>query len=111
MLACSYYPDFDEDFCNEMRAEIEDVVRAYRNHACLALWSGNNENQQCYDMWEHGDTPLYGLKFYDEIMPEIIGKLDPTTFYWPSSPYGGEHANSSLEGDQHVWDYSMENHS
>ncbi len=107
MLACSYYPDFDEDFCNEMRAEIEDVVRAYRNHACLALWSGNNENQQCYDMWEHGDTPLYGLKFYDEIMPEIIGKLDPTTFYWPSSPYGGEHANSSLEGDQHVWDYSM----
>ncbi len=106
MLACSYYPDFDPDFCKEVRAEVEDVVRSYRNHASLALWSGNNENQQCYDMWNH-ECPHYGLKLYDEIMPEIIGRLDPTTVYWPSSPYGGLHPNSSKEGDQHIWDYSM----
>ena len=106
MLACSYYPDFDGEFCNEMKAEIEGVVGAYRNHASLALWSGNNENQQCYEMWHH-DCPLYGQKLYDEIMPEVIGRLDPDTFYWPSSPYGGEFANSSLRGDQHIWDYSM----
>ena len=85
MFACSYYPDFDVDFCEEVRAEIEDVVRAYRNHPSLALWSGNNENQQCYDMWNHG-CPHYGLKLYDEIMPEILGRLDPVTVYWPSSP-------------------------
>ena len=106
MFACSYYPDFDVDFCEEVRAEIEDVVRAYRNHPSLALWSGNNENQQCYDMWNHGG-PHYGLKLYDEIMPEILGRLDPITVYWPSSPYGGLHPNCSQEGDQHIWDYSM----
>ena len=53
------------------------------------------------------DTIHYGLKIYEEIIPNALKELDPNNLYWPSSPFGGEDANSSCRGDQHVWDYSM----
>jgi beta-mannosidase len=36
-------------------------------------------------------------------MPELLEQLDPTRLYWPSSPWGGNDANSYDEGDQHNW--------
>ena len=42
MFACAFYPT-DDAFLDNVRAEVTDNVRRARNHACLALWSGNNE--------------------------------------------------------------------
>lgn len=106
MFACGYYPDFDEDFCKEFRAEAEDVVRALRNHACLALWCANNENQQVHEMVNPRGTHI-GQRLYDNLLPALLEKLDPKNPYWPGSPLGGDWSNSCKRGDQHIWDYSM----
>ncbi len=36
-------------------------------------------------------------------MPRAVAELDPTTPYWPGSPFGGPHPNSMLAGDVHDW--------
>ncbi|WP_164255123.1 hypothetical protein, partial [Stenotrophomonas maltophilia] len=75
-------------------------------HACLALWCGNNENQGIQFFADHAAgtaAPLAGLKFYDELIPDILADLDPATPYWPSSPWGGPSPNSMRGGDVHNW--------
>jgi beta-mannosidase len=110
LYACSYYPDEDAEFVAEARREAEKAVRRLRNYACLALWCGNNENQ-----WLHqgasagGGAPerCLGDRLYDQVLPEVCARLDPTRPYWPGSPYGGQDANSELEGDRHSWSVSI----
>jgi beta-mannosidase len=43
MFACAPYPGYDEQFLENVKAEAIDNVKRIRNHACLALWCGNNE--------------------------------------------------------------------
>ena len=110
MFACSYYPDDDSDFVEEARREAEKAVRRLRNHPCVALWCGNNENQWLHhDLQQEGGAPerFPGGRIYDEVLPEVCGRLDPGTPYWPSSPYGGDEPNSEWEGDRHAWDVSI----
>jgi beta-mannosidase len=107
LFACSLYPDDDPGFCDEVRREAEVAVRELRNHPCLVLWCGNNENDWIYARrvdagW---DLPVfYGGKVYHEILPEVCARLDPIRPYWPSSPYGGDDPNSESLGDRHHWD-------
>jgi beta-mannosidase len=46
---------------------------------------------------------LGGQKLYYQILPDICRHLDPRRIYWPSSPCGGEHPNSELQGNCHWW--------
>jgi beta-mannosidase len=106
MFACALYPDFNRDFMENVREEIVQVVKRLRNHACIALWCGNNENDWSYDQLKSSGrvaTPFYGEKIYHELIPQILAELDPTRLYWPSSPYGGNDHNSAEEGDRHNW--------
>ncbi|MDF7776116.1 hypothetical protein P1X14_12725 [Sphingomonas sp. AOB5] len=106
MFACAPYPDNDPAFVENVRAEVAEQVARLRHRACLALWCGNNENQaiQFFDDYVKGvQTPLAGLSFYDELIPAILGQLDPVTPYWPSSPWGGPTPNSMRGGDVHNW--------
>jgi len=105
MFSCAAYPDDDEDFVKEVRREAEIVVKQLRNHPCIALWCGNNENQWIDSMfhWNQPDFPFYGKRIYDEILPQVCAALDPSRLYWPSSPWGGDDANSDLAGDKHNW--------
>ena len=85
--------------------EAEQAVKRLRNHACVALWCGNNENDWLDDMQGRGDPPrpLYGRRIYHELLPGVCARLDPTRAYWPTSPYGGSDDNSEREGDRHNW--------
>ena len=60
---CAYYPDSDAEVA-VVRDEAADHVRRLRNHACLALWCGNNENQEMWlGKWggkERPPTRYYG---------------------------------------------------
>jgi len=106
LYACAYYPDDDPAFVSEARREAELAVRQLRNHPCLALWCGNNENQWIhYQQKQQGQAPeqLYGEVLYDQVLPEVCARLDPTRPYWPSSPWGGEDPNSEGLGDRHHW--------
>lgn len=105
MFACAHYPD-DDDFAASVKAEVEDQVRRLRHHACLALWCGNNENQAIHriDSDRMGvDTPLSGARHYDDLLPEVLARLDPQTPWWPGSPWGGPNPNSMRAGDVHDW--------
>jgi beta-mannosidase len=105
MFACARYPDYDPDFYAEVTREAELVVRRLRNRPCLALWCGNNENDWIEDMvyWDQPGHDFPGRKIYHERLPYLVGKLDPTRLYWPSSPYGGNDHNDEREGDRHNW--------
>jgi len=104
MFACAEYPEEDW-FLEECRKEAEEVVKRLRNHACLAIWCGNNENDWGFKAgWFGKRDVFYGHSIYHKILPEACARLDPSTFYWPSSPYGGEDPNSQSEGDRHSWD-------
>jgi len=107
MFACSLYPDDDPTFCDAVRSEATAIVKQLRNHPCVTLWCGNNENDWIYERRVHAgwDLPtFYGHEIYHQILPQVCGQLDPTRPYWPSSPYGGDDANSETTGDRHHWD-------
>lgn len=106
MFACAPYPEDDPSFVDEVRSEARYQVERLRNHPCLALWCGNNENQWLHQQRAFGqerEDPVPGTLYYDEILPEAVRELDGFTPYWPGSPYGGSQPNSMEEGDVHDW--------
>lgn len=86
-LACALYPQ-DSAFLNVISAEAGAVVRRLRNHASLALWSGNNECDDAYG-WGAGlghVDPNHD-RISREALPAVVERLDPHRDYMPSSPY------------------------
>lgn len=111
MFACSMYPTFDGEWMANVEEEARQNVRRIRHHACLALWCGNNELEQglVNDEWtdHHMDWEEYG-RLFDELLPAVVGELDPQRDYWPCSPHSPigdrkDHRNESC-GDAHLWD-------
>ncbi len=109
MFACASY-ELDEEFDQNIRAEISENVRRIRHHASLALWCGNNEMEtQTLDRcWKPSkkQTADY-IKLYEYIIPSIVKKEDPDAFYWPSSPSSGGSFDNPWDenrGDMHYWD-------
>ncbi|RDE35652.1 glycoside hydrolase family 2 protein [Parageobacillus thermoglucosidasius] len=106
MFACALYPDYNRNYMENVRQEVVSVIKRLRNHPSVALWCGNNENDWLYEVERAAGnirTPFYGEKIYHELIPELLEELDPSRFYWPSSPYGGNDHNSAEEGDRHNW--------
>ena len=117
MFACSMYPG-DKNFFDTVQHEIVDNVKRLRNHACIALWCGNNENDMIWNLpnesgWKKQFDPKtadkiwadYRKLFYDMI-PSILKEVDPKRFYWPSSPlaeYDERASYTTKSGDMHYW--------
>lgn len=109
MFACSMYPA-DKEMLENIRQEAIQNVKRIRNHACLALWCGNNEINDAWFGW--GWKPNYekqSKEIADKIwgeyqaifyktLPDVVKEYDPQTFYWPSSPL-----SESGSGDMHFW--------
>ncbi|WAM33945.1 beta-mannosidase [Caldicellulosiruptor morganii] len=105
MFACSIYPDEFDFFVENFKKEAEYQIKRLRNHPCIVLWCGNNENNWGFrDWWNIGDPEFLGNRIYKKVLPQILLELDPTRPYHISSPYGGEHPNSEKAGDRHTWD-------
>lgn len=114
MFACSTYPA-DEKFLASIRNEAIDNVRRLRNHACIALWCGNNECQDVFYGWgnrkqyyeEKGVLPLLESQFkamYFKTLPEVVKEYGGGTAYRPSSPFAFEDTPSDgINGDDHYW--------
>lgn len=102
MFACAYYPDDEDDFRRSVHAEAEQVVRRLRHHPSLALWCGNNEAYMMHGRVDPSGT-FYGRRIYEETLPSIISRLDPSRYYHPSSPYPGPWPGQNARGDQHIW--------
>ena len=106
MFACAVYPEEPPSFVAEVEAEARYQVRRLRNHACLALWCGNNENQWIHDrtFWDREDTTVPGALYYHAVLPRVVTELDGRTPYWPGSPFGGDDHNDRRQGNVHNWE-------
>jgi len=103
MFACAEYPE-DDEFLNKVQEEAEIIVKKLRNHPCIVLWCGNNENDWgYYAKWWGEREKFWGESIYHKIIPDVCARLDMTRPYWPSSPFGGKDPNSEKEGDRHSW--------
>ena len=108
MFACAVY-NLTEDFARNIRAEVIDNVKRLRHHASLGLWCGNNEMEMFVDQGEWVRTIKQKadyIRMYEYLIPEVLRKLDPDTFYWPASPSSGggfDNPNDPARGDVHYW--------
>lgn len=106
MFGCAMYPDRQEWFLNTVEKEMDYQTKRLRNHACLVLWCGNNENHWGFDEWWNGYQKgeyLGGAIIYNRLAPATIEKNCPEIPYWSSSPYGGLKPNGNEIGDRHHW--------
>lgn len=93
-MACSFYPQ-GQEFADKITKEITSVVCKLRNHPCIALWSGNNEDDGALRM-HHSDPN--NDRISRDVIPRVLYEYDPTRPYLPSSPY------YSTAVCQHNWD-------
>ena len=109
MFACAVY-DLTPEFESNIRAEFVDNIKRLRHHASLGLWCGNNEMEEFVaqkNEWVTKPQEVRDYLFmYERILPEVLQKYDPQTFYWPSSPSSGgsfDYPQDPDRGDVHYW--------
>lgn len=116
MFACAMYPS-DEKFLDNVKNEVIDNVNRLQNHPSIALWCGNNENDEGWKNWgwqkqykysESDSTKIWNgyQKLFHEVIPQTLDSLlsKEKNIYWPSSPsIGWGKKESLLQGDSHYW--------
>ena len=114
MFACSMYPA-EGALLDNIHQEAVDNVKRLRNHACIALWCGNNECQGCLWLgwgWKRDRTAEQGICRQDLKQP-------PRQQYHVTYPGGQEYAPEpsigllpfcirgrdvrTTDGDRHYW--------
>ncbi|MBB5479496.1 glycoside hydrolase family 2 protein [Micromonospora parathelypteridis] len=109
LFACAAYPE-EEPFGTEVAAEAAEQVTRLSPYPSLVLWTGNNENIWGWHDWDWQQDlagRTWGRGYYLDVLPRIVGELDPTRPYWPGSPWSGTeaiHPNDPAHGTTHIWD-------
>lgn len=114
MFACQTY-EVDSAFLSNIKEEAIYNVRRLRNHACMAVYTGNNEEQDVWFGWggkkryfeELGQAErvwkMQHSIFY-EVLPEVVRQYGGGTAYRPSCPWAFEDTPSDgINGDDHYW--------
>lgn len=114
MFACAMNPG-DTEFLDNVRHEVRDNVQRLQHHASIALWCGNNENNEGWFNWGWQKSLNYSEKdsalvwnwykaLFHKLIPEELQTNDPTRQYVASSPlYGWGKKESMTHGDSHYW--------
>lgn len=114
MFACNIYPCVP-GFVDNVAVEAEEQVKRLRDHACIAVFCGNNEVHNGLEDW--GWQKQFGYsdrqyaafyadydKLFNKILPEKCRKHSPSTPYVHSSPtYGWGHDECTTHGCSHYW--------
>ncbi|MBT7067856.1 MAG: glycoside hydrolase family 2 protein, partial [Verrucomicrobia bacterium] len=108
----SHYPVENAEFRKNIKAEAIDQVKRLRHHACIALWCGNNEQEQGAVQPKVKNPSQMAWKDYskvfDVMLNDIVADLHPEIDYWPSSPHtphgDRQNWNDPTCGDAHLWE-------
>lgn len=112
MYACAMYPG-NGSFLKTAAKEALQQIERLRQHPSIALWCGNNENNEAWNHWgwqmqfnETQRTHLwreYQILFND-LLPTYVANDGGGVPYWESSPkFGRSNPKSCTEGDCHYW--------
>ena len=107
MTGCAQTPQGDA-YASATEAEVRAVALRLRNHPSLAIWAGNNENDDSI-----GWARMAGVASPDpgtdrasrEAIPRVLREIDPTRPYLPSSPYISPDVASgrAKPSEAHLW--------
>ena len=107
MFACAQYPSHEE-FLNEVRSEINYQIKRLRDHACIAMWCGDNECAS-FLRWA-GNKELQLIMNYDrfnQALGKAVKAADDTRIFWRTSPCNSLDDSSGWDddskGDMHYW--------
>ena len=110
MFSCATYPD-DPPFYDSVRAELRHQLLRLRDHASIAVWSGDNEclcllygvQDGCpSEHAAHVERFLHRMR----VEEDAVREFDPIRRFWPSSPCVGEAKMCAKDwdrGDVHSW--------
>ena len=84
-MACAVYPQ-DAEFAERLRIEARAVIKRLRQHACLILWAGDNECDECFTSSPFPLDPADNV-LTRQVLPSVLRQEDPFRPYLPSSPY------------------------
>ena len=87
-MACNIYPQ-DDIFATQIATEAAAIIKRLRSHACIALWSGDNECDCSYH-WEDCQTDPNTNILTRKILPEAVRLHDGSRPYIASSPFFDE---------------------
>ena len=113
MFGCTTYPH-DPVFMSRVEAEAEYNIRRLRNHACLAMWCGNNEILEGVKYWgwskKYAPGVYRGMQegyelLFQKLLPGMVQKWDSGRFYMHGSPFFANWGipESWKIGDSHNW--------
>jgi beta-mannosidase len=112
MFSCSAYPAA-EWFLECVEREVRNQVKRLKDHPCITVWCGNNENLGALNWYpESKEHPARYLVDYDRLNEGVVGRivrqLDPGRPWWPGSPSAGEgdysdNWHDDTKGDMHYW--------
>lgn len=96
IFACTTYPS-DPNFLRRVTEEAEYNIKRLRNHACLAMWCGNNEIYEGMRFWgwkrKYKNPVIWEEmqdgynKLFHQLLPDMVKKYDADRFYMHGSPY------------------------
>lgn len=128
MFACSLYPSHPE-FLELVTVEVRQALRRLAGHPCIAIWAGNNENEELLQGIIEGEKrdlkdklladydrlyietilPTYAeeMKLGDGLPKDTADATDVVVPFWPSSPSNGLDRGGlpgdQRQGDVHYW--------
>ncbi|MBR4665124.1 MAG: glycoside hydrolase family 2 protein, partial [Lentisphaeria bacterium] len=107
MFACAQYPS-DDDFLSLVRAELNYQIKRLRDHACIALWCGDNECGQFLRWAGQKELPLIlNYDRFNQAVGRAVKAADDTRTFWPTSPCNSQSDISGWDddsqGDMHYW--------
>lgn len=113
MFACSLYPA-DTAFLANVESEARYNIKRLRNHACLAMWCGNNEVDMGIARWDWPEKfgysePLFQqlkqdyCRLFGTLLPGLVQELDASRFYLRSSPISFWEDDADHLANHHFW--------
>ncbi|MBQ9761304.1 MAG: hypothetical protein IJW16_08155 [Clostridia bacterium] len=103
-MACFNYP-CDERMEKALLEEATAIVREYRHHPSIILWSGDNEIDACVRKKRNYLLPTSTNTLTRRILPHVVERNDIGRPYLASSPYISDEAliRGLPTAEHHLW--------